>query len=84
MVDLTAADSRHIAGALSCGLAGRGLPVAVLQCGHVGVGTRALGPGHDQSVELTVHLSGGVRRCTRYWEEEMREDENLKSLLSVI
>lgn len=47
MVDLTAAESRHIAGALSRALAGCGLTVAVLHCGEVRVGSRALRPGNS-------------------------------------
>ncbi len=39
MIDLTAADSCHIAGALSRALAGCGLTVTVLHCGDVGVGS---------------------------------------------
>lgn len=37
MVDLTAAETRHVARALRCGLAACGVTVAVLQSGEVRV-----------------------------------------------
>lgn len=66
MVDLTAADSRHIAGSLSRAHAVCGLTITVLHCGDVGVGSWALRPGHNQRIGLTVHCRGGVHRGARH------------------
>ena len=73
MVDLTAAESSHIAGALCRALAGRHLTVTVLHCGEVGVGSWALRPVRNQSVVLTVDHRGDVCRGARHWWEEMKK-----------
>lgn len=69
-IDLTTSDSRHVAGTLGRALAVGGLTVTVLQSCGVGISSGALRPGHDQSIRLTVHLSGDVCGRARHWGDK--------------
>lgn len=83
VVDLAAADPRHAAGALVGCLAGRQLPVAALHRRHVGVGPRALRPGHHQRVGFALHHGAHVLRGARHWSGSgmLAVNDNLKGIL---